>query len=94
MRRGWRQDQGARGGGGRGSRRRWCLWLTRVRACGSLDEPCFRRYLWRAMWVREDYMGQPVVLPPAEQDKDELIDFSRALSTSHGLDGFENEEPM
>ena len=36
----------------------------------------------------------PVVLPPAEQDKDELIDFSRALATSHGLDGFENEEPM
>ena len=35
----------------------------------------------------------PVVLPPAEPDKDELIDFSRALATSHGLDGFENEEP-
>ena len=68
--------------------------IVKPRMHPSLDEPCFRRYLWRAMWVREDYLGQPVVLPPAEQDKDELIDFSRALATSHGLDGFENEEPM
>jgi len=57
----------------------------------ALDEPDFVRYLWRAMWTRDDYLGRPVQLPPAEDDADEAIDFWS--HSSYELQGFEVEEP-
>ena len=34
----------------------------------NLIVPCFRMYLWHALWVREDYLGRPVVVNDGEHD--------------------------
>jgi len=34
----------------------------------NLCVPCFRKHLWRALWVREDYLGRPVV--PGDDSRD------------------------
>ena len=44
----------------------------------SLDVPDFTRFFWRRMWVRDDYLGNPV--PPFHHEDDEIVDFATAES--------------
>ena len=44
----------------------------------SLDVPDFTRFFWRRMWVRDDYLGNPV--PPFHHEDDEIVDFAAAES--------------
>jgi len=43
----------------------------------NLVQPCFRKYLWRALFVREDYLGKPVVVD--DDGTDEPIQFDTSV---------------
>ena len=52
----------------------------------NLCQPCFRKYFWKCLFVREDFLGRPVD-PSHDDGEDEPIDFAtKVVFETDGVD--------